>query len=461
MAVAAFLPRRLDASAPPYVVSNKSFVPPPVPDFYTCPPAAVLPPAGFLYPPPVLVAPPAPGFAANSPAFWGFPLGPTMGMQGSYAPQPSWSPQGSCVGMPGSYLHPARTPPQGTCVGMQASSQHPGWAPLTPMAPPPAAAVMQCAPPPQQPDTKANARGGRHRTSRSSVRGVPAPRARPPPRLRLRLDVPPRMQPAAAGRVAPPPSANSGGEVAGAGKGELQANEPSPRSVLVQTSPPITPSALPTSFPYPELGPPSPPASEPVSVPAAGSQAVAPPPRRRGERGGAGLRRQATGGTVRRSVPKPRCIFDASSGCTSLMIRNIPNDFRRTRLMHIIDQHCSIENENIESGDVKSEYDFLYLPMDFRTGANKGYAFVNLTTPEAARRLRDHLHRHRWKVNGSGKTCEVDQAYRKGLDELVKKLSDSRFDCGDEEFLPVWFEPPRDGTRTPLPHLVGRMLRCS
>ena len=44
------------------------------------------------------------------------------------------------------------------------------------------------------------------------------------------------------------------------------------------------------------------------------------------------------------------------------------------------------------------------------TGANKGYAFVNLTTPEAARRLHDHLHGHRWQVNGSGKTCEVDHA---------------------------------------------------
>ena len=46
-----------------------------------------------------------------------------------------------------------------------------------------------------------------------------------------------------------------------------------------------------------------------------------------------------------------------------------------------------------------------------------------------------------------------------GREKLGKHFSDSRFDCGNEEFLPVWFEPARDGTRRTLPHLVGRMLR--
>jgi len=34
--------------------------------------------------------------------------------------------------------------------------------------------------------------------------------------------------------------------------------------------------------------------------------------------------------------------------------------------MQILDQHCSIENAEISSGGIKSEYDFLYLPIDFR-----------------------------------------------------------------------------------------------
>ncbi|CAN6211488.1 unnamed protein product [Urochloa humidicola] len=391
-----------------------STVPPPVtPDLYTGPPLSALPPVGFYCPPPVLLAPPAPGFL---PSCWAaFPPGP-------------------CVGMP------AASPP---C---------PSWAPVTqmamgvPAAPQPAAPF---APEPQLPAITATAQGHRRRRGRQHFGARPLPP----------LDVPPRMQRAAARATS----------LRGA-KGE-PAKEVSPRSVLVQirTSPPDTPPALPESFPYPALGSPgstSPPASarspSSVPVPDDGGKPVAAARRRRGERAPRRSRRAAAGGTACRSDPKPRRLFDPSSSNTSLMIRNLPNDFRRTRMMQIIDQHCSIENEKIiTSGGVKSEYDFLYLPIDFRTGANKGYAFVNLTTPEAARRLHDHLHGHRWRVNGSGKTCEVDHADVEGLENLVNNFSGSRFDCGDEEFLPVWFEPPRDGSRRTLPHLVGRMLRCS
>lgn len=34
--------------------------------------------------------------------------------------------------------------------------------------------------------------------------------------------------------------------------------------------------------------------------------------------------------------------------------------------MNILDEQCFIENDKITSGGVRSEYDFLYLPIDFR-----------------------------------------------------------------------------------------------
>nr|ACG42804.1 RNA recognition motif 2 family protein [Zea mays] len=238
---------------------------------------------------------------------------------------------------------------------------------------------------------------------------------------------------------------------------EAATNQPSPRSVLAVTSPPISPTtSLPTSFPY-RLAPPAPP-------PTAGHAAPTPPPtakrsvaaRPRHGRRSSRVRRT-------RSAPKPRRLFDPTSELTSFMIRNIPNDFTRARLIHILDQHCSIENEKIAPGGVRSQYDFLYLVVDFRSRANKGYAFVNMTSPEAARRLWTHLHGHLWAFKSSAKTCAVDYADLQGQDNLVSHFSGSRFDCDTDEYLPVRFEPPRDGTRPAegAMNVVGRRITRS
>lgn len=41
--------------------------------------------------------------------------------------------------------------------------------------------------------------------------------------------------------------------------------------------------------------------------------------------------------------------------------------YSREKMMNILDQHCAEENETIaQSGGVKSEYDFLYVPFDFK-----------------------------------------------------------------------------------------------
>ncbi|XP_066396323.1 protein MEI2-like 6 [Miscanthus floridulus] len=251
-------------------------------------------------------------------------------------------------------------------------------------------------------------------------------------------------------------AASYGVKAAADAKDAAATNQPSPRSVLAVAapSPPISPTtSLPTSFPYQLVLPAPPPASAAAPSPTEGSVAVRPPQRRGPRRA-----RPASRVAVRRTV-KPRRLFDPTSERTSLMIRNIPNDFTRTRLMNILDEHCFIENVKIALGGVRSEYDFLYLPIDFRSLANKGYAFVNMTSPEAARRLWEDLHGHPWAFKRSGKTCAVDYADREGLDQLVEHFSRSRFGCHTEAYLPVRFEPPRDGTRPAdgAMHVVGRL----
>ncbi|KAM0865704.1 hypothetical protein ACQ4PT_043099 [Festuca glaucescens] len=134
---------------------------------------------------------------------------------------------------------------------------------------------------------------------------------------------------------------------------------------------------------------------------------------------------------------------------------------RKKGFMAILDRHCAQENAKFagDSEGVKSEYDFLYVPIDFETRYNKGYAFVNMTTAVAARRLHAHLDGHRWEVACSKKVCAVVHARVEGLDSLVTHFSGSRFPCGGQkEFLPVRFVPPRDGVRKTAEHVVGRLL---
>ncbi|KAL5205749.1 hypothetical protein ABZP36_033958 [Zizania latifolia] len=158
--------------------------------------------------------------------------------------------------------------------------------------------------------------------------------------------------------------------------------------------------------------------------------------------------------------PPPRA---SEFAATTVMIRNIPNKFMKGRLMAILDQHCAEENGKLRSRGggctvAKSEYDFFYVPVDFRTHCNKGYAFVNMTTAIAARRLRNFLQNHRWDASSSGKVCDVVPATIQGREALVLHFSASRFPCPTKSLLPVWFEPPRDGARKTAAHVVGSLV---
>lgn len=53
------------------------------------------------------------------------------------------------------------------------------------------------------------------------------------------------------------------------------------------------------------------------------------------------------------------------------MIKNIPNNITQKSFLKILNDHCS-----------PGSYNFVYLPMDFRTGKCKGYAFVNICLPD-------------------------------------------------------------------------------
>lgn len=73
------------------------------------------------------------------------------------------------------------------------------------------------------------------------------------------------------------------------------------------------------------------------------------------------------------------------------------------------------------------EYDFVYLPIDFRTASLTGFAFVNLTSRDAAQRFFAHFHRFgRWSVR-TRKLCNVSWARgeQQGLSANVERYRNS------------------------------------
>ncbi|XP_010263956.1 PREDICTED: protein terminal ear1 homolog [Nelumbo nucifera] len=137
---------------------------------------------------------------------------------------------------------------------------------------------------------------------------------------------------------------------------------------------------------------------------------------------------------------------------TTLMIKNIPNKLSRKEMLDFLDERCSKERQTLiseraaEDAGMSLAYDFLYLPMDFRSRCNRGYAFVNFTSARAASILKQSINNYKWDILGSRKICEITFARIQGKDALIKHFKNSTFVCDSEEFLPVCFIPARDGS---------------
>lgn len=96
----------------------------------------------------------------------------------------------------------------------------------------------------------------------------------------------------------------------------------------------------------------------------------------------------------RLTTSRTSSVEEDKSTWTCRMVRNIPNDYTRNDLVELLDSK-------------ELQYDFLYLPIDWRKKANLGYAFANLVSHEEAERMANVLNGlSDWKVP-SEKVCEV------------------------------------------------------
>lgn len=131
----------------------------------------------------------------------------------------------------------------------------------------------------------------------------------------------------------------------------------------------------------------------------------------------------------------------ASHGQTTLMLRNLPNNYTRNMLIDLL---------NAEG--FGGRYDFVYVPHDFKTRAGLGFAFVNLVTPYDAECMKHHLEGFkRWSIPSS-KTCTVGWSSedQQGLAANIQRYRNSSVmhDSVPEECKPVLFEK---GMPVPFP----------
>merc|ERR1719230_897753 len=115
----------------------------------------------------------------------------------------------------------------------------------------------------------------------------------------------------------------------------------------------------------------------------------------------------------------PQMYGALSTGYTTVMLRNIPNRYTRDMLIERLDK------------DYKAQFDFLYLPIDFNSKCNVGYAFINFRAPENAQRFFVEFNNVNCKTClpgfSSQKVCEVSYARVQGRDQNMENLKDEKF----------------------------------
>lgn len=114
---------------------------------------------------------------------------------------------------------------------------------------------------------------------------------------------------------------------------------------------------------------------------------------------------------------------------TTLMVRNVPNNYNRAQLM-----------QELDDLGFHGKYDFLYLPIDSATTWNVGYAFVNFECPEDAalcmRTMSSYSFQH--PRHGRNRPAQVSYAHVQGLDLNLAHCSGTSLFSGAAAWQRPW-----------------------
>jgi len=115
----------------------------------------------------------------------------------------------------------------------------------------------------------------------------------------------------------------------------------------------------------------------------------------------------------------------------TVMMRNLPNKYSQQMLL-----------EEINSSGFQGTYDFLYLPIDTETNANKGYAFINFIDPGFAWMFKTSFEGRKMNRFNSTKHVSVVPATLQGFEANHAHYSKARVSRGDPSARPLFLREP-------------------
>ncbi|XP_074316498.1 protein MEI2-like 4 [Silene latifolia] len=126
---------------------------------------------------------------------------------------------------------------------------------------------------------------------------------------------------------------------------------------------------------------------------------------------------------------------------TTLMIKNIPNKYTSKMLLATIDEQH------------RGQYDFVYLPIDFKNKCNMGYAFINMIDPIQIVGFHQTFEGRKWEKFNSEKVATLAYARIQGKGALISHFQNSSLMNEDKRCRPILFhtDGPNAGDQEPFP----------
>eukprot|EP00930_Biecheleria_cincta_P005054 TRINITY_DN10597_c0_g1_i1.p1 TRINITY_DN10597_c0_g1~~TRINITY_DN10597_c0_g1_i1.p1 ORF type:complete len:430 (+),score=80.45 TRINITY_DN10597_c0_g1_i1:119-1408(+) len=124
---------------------------------------------------------------------------------------------------------------------------------------------------------------------------------------------------------------------------------------------------------------------------------------------------------------------DSSSQITTVMIRNVPNQYHRGHLM-----------QELDKVGFAGKYDFVHLPIDQQTKWNVGYAFVNFDSSKDCTRCMKEMAGHKFtKLHPGQQTRQalISVAHLQGLDKNLAHFRDKVVFSSGSGLLQPWVRP--------------------